>query len=62
MAFGYTPKTIHDIVYPDDVTQQLIDDLASDAPFRATVFAGVPLALTLDLDTGAVHQQVQRAV
>jgi AAA+ superfamily predicted ATPase len=29
MAFDYTPKTIHDIVYPDDATQNLIADLAS---------------------------------
>jgi len=33
-------------------------DLAPDAPFRAAVLAGVPLALTLDLDPGAVDQQV----
>ena len=29
MAFDYTPKTIHDIVYPDDVTQKLVADLVS---------------------------------
>lgn len=37
-------------------------DLAPDAPFGATMLAGVPLAFTLDLDPGAVDQQVQRAV
>ena len=37
-------------------------DLAPDAPFRATMFAGAPLAFTLDFDTGAVHQQEQRTV
>ena len=35
-------------------------DLAPDAPFRAAVLAGVPFAFTLDLDAGAVDQQVQR--
>ena len=34
-------------------------DLAPDAPLRAPVFTVVPLAFTLDLDPGAVHQQVQ---
>lgn len=29
MAFDYTPKTIHDIVYPDDVTQKLVADLVT---------------------------------
>lgn len=37
-------------------------DLASDAPFWATVLAGVPFAFTLDLDPRAVDQQVQRAL
>ena len=36
-------------------------DLAPDAPFRAAVLAGVPLAFALDLDPGAVDQEVQRA-
>ncbi len=35
--------------------------LAPDASFRATMLAGVPLAFALDLDPGAVDQQVQRA-
>ena len=34
-------------------------DLAPDAPFRAAKLAGVPLAFALDLDAGAVDQQVQ---
>ena len=33
-------------------------DLASDAPFGTTMLAGVPFAL--DLDAGAVDQQVHR--
>jgi hypothetical protein len=37
-------------------------DLAPDAPFGAAMLAGVPLAFALDLDAGAVDQQVQRAV
>ena len=37
-------------------------DLAPDAPFRAPVLTGVPLAFTLDLDPGAVYQQVQGTV
>lgn len=37
-------------------------DLAPDASFRATVLAGVPLPFALDLDPGAVDQQVQGAV
>lgn len=37
-------------------------DLAPDALFRAAVLSGVPLAFTLDLDPGAVHQQVQRTI
>lgn len=36
--------------------------LAPDAPLGAAVLAGVPLALTLGLDAGAVDQQVQRPV
>jgi hypothetical protein len=36
-------------------------DLAPDAPFRSAVLAGVPLAFTLDLDPGAVDQEMQRA-
>ena len=36
-------------------------DLAPDATFRATMLAGVPFAFALDLDAGAVDQQVQRA-
>ncbi|SPJ29883.1 hypothetical protein TRM7615_03406 [Falsiruegeria mediterranea M17] len=35
--------------------------VAPDTPFGATVFAGIPLAFTLGLDTCAVDQQVQRA-
>jgi hypothetical protein len=35
-------------------------DLAPDAPFRAAVLAGVPLAFAFHLDPGAIHQQVQR--
>src|SRR5690606_7186156 len=37
-------------------------DLAPAPAFGATMLAGVPLALTFDLDAGAVDQQVQRAV
>jgi len=36
-------------------------DLAPHAPFRATMFACIPLPFALDLDAGAVDQQVQRA-
>ena len=35
-------------------------DLAPDAAFDTAMPAGVPLAFTLDLDPGAVDQQVQR--
>ena len=35
-------------------------DLAPDAPFGAAVLARVPLAFALNLDAGAVDQQVQR--
>ena len=35
-------------------------DLAPDSSFRTTVFAGVPFALSLDLDPGAIYQQVQQ--
>jgi hypothetical protein len=35
-------------------------DLAPDAPFGTAMLAGVPLAFALDLDPGAVDQQVQR--
>lgn len=35
-------------------------DLAPDPSFRTTVFAGVPIALFLDLDLGAIDPQVQR--
>ena len=37
-------------------------DLAPDPPFRATVLARIPLAFALDLDPGAVDQEVQRAL
>ncbi len=37
-------------------------DLAPDAPFGAAMLARVPLAFALDLDPGAVDQQVQRAL
>ena len=37
-------------------------DLAPDAALRAAVLAGVPLAFALDLDPGAVNQQVQRTL
>lgn len=37
-------------------------DLAPDAPLGAAVLAGVPFPFALDLDPGAVDQQVQRAV
>jgi hypothetical protein len=37
-------------------------DLAPDPALRATVLAGVPLPFALDLDPGAVDQEVQRAV
>jgi len=36
-------------------------DLAPDAPFRAAMLAGIPLPFALDLDAGAVDQQVQWA-
>jgi hypothetical protein len=36
-------------------------DPAPDAAFGASVLAGVPLAFPLDLDPGAVDQEVQRA-
>ena len=35
-------------------------DLAPDATFPATMLAGVPFSFALDLDAGAVDQQVQR--
>ena len=37
-------------------------DLAPDAAFGAAVLAGVPFPFALDLDPGAVDQEVQRAV
>ena len=37
-------------------------DLAPDPPLGPTMLARVPLAFTLDLDAGAVDQEVQRAV
>lgn len=37
-------------------------NLAPDPPFGAAMFAGVPLALTLDLDPCAVDQQIERAL
>ncbi len=36
-------------------------DLAPDTPLRATVLARMPFAFALDLDAGAVDQQVQRS-
>lgn len=36
--------------------------LAPKTAFGATVLAGMPLAFTLDLDTGAVDQEMQRAL
>ncbi len=38
------------------------EDLAPDPAFGAAMLAGVPLPFALDLDAGAVDQQVQRAV
>ena len=37
-------------------------DLAPDAPLGAAMLAGVPLAFALDLDPGAVDQEVQRTL
>src|SRR6056297_218675 len=37
-------------------------DLAPHTPFGAAMLAGVPFAFALDLDPGAVDQQVQRAL
>ncbi len=37
-------------------------DLAADAQFGTTVLARVPLAFALDLDPGAVDQEVQWAL
>ena len=34
-------------------------DLAPDAPFGTAMLAGMPLAFPLDLDAGAIDQQVQ---
>ena len=48
-----------------DLQRLLVDpdvDLAPDAPFGASVLARTPLAFTLDLDAGAVDQEVQRAL
>lgn len=48
-----------------DFQRLLVDldvHLPPDAPFGTAMLAGVPLAFTLDLDAGAVDQQVQRAV
>ena len=36
-------------------------DLAPDAPFRSAVLAGVSLPFSLDLDAGAVDQEMQPA-
>lgn len=36
--------------------------LAPDPPLRAAMLAGVPFPFALDLDPGAVYQQVKRAV
>ena len=36
-------------------------DLAPDPPFRAAMLARIPLPFALDLDAGAVDQEVQRA-
>ena len=33
-----------------------------DAPYGSVMLAGMSLAFTLDLDAGAVHQQVQQAL
>jgi len=46
-----------------DLQRLLVDpevDLAPDPPFGAAMLAYVPLAFALDLDAGAVDQQVQR--
>ena len=46
-----------------DLQGFLIDpdmDLAPDTALRATVLAGVPLPFALDLDAGAIDQEVQR--
>ena len=48
-----------------DLLRLLFDpkvDLAPDAPFRATMFAGVPFAFALNLNASAVDQQVQRTL
>ena len=37
-------------------------DLAPDAPFRAAVLACIPLPFALDLDPGAVDQEMQWAL
>ena len=37
-------------------------ELAPDPPLGATMLASVPLAFALDLDPGAVDQQVERAL
>jgi hypothetical protein len=36
-------------------------DLAPDASLVAAMLAGIPFAFTLDLDAGAIDQQVQRS-
>ena len=48
-----------------DLQCSLVDpdvDLAPDPAFGTTVLAGVPLPFALDLDPGAIDQQVQGAV
>ena len=37
-------------------------DLASDPPFGTAMFAGVPFAFSLYLDSGAIDQEVQRTL
>ena len=46
-----------------DLQRLLVDpevDFAPDPPFGTAMLARIPLAFTLDLDAGAVDQQVQR--
>ena len=48
-----------------DLQRLLIDpevDLSPDPPFGTAVLAGIPLPFALDLDAGAVDQQMQRAL
>ncbi|GAA5063992.1 hypothetical protein GCM10023209_00090 [Roseibacterium beibuensis] len=60
---GRIPDVAAGDFYGADLQRLFVDadvDLAPDAPFRAAMLAGVPIAFTLCLDAGAVDQQVQR--